>query len=543
MRAFLIICLLQPVLSGRAAEHLHLSIDRLIKERAGGTVAGRCDDAEFFRRAQLDLAGRIPSSAEARDFIKNKDPQKRTKLIDQLLAGDTFASHWADRLSVMLLERQKLGKITDEDWRSFLIKTLKGKPRWDVMAKEMIVATGKGDARPAMRFLGSGNHERMTKDVARLFLGMDLQCAKCHDHPSVNEWKQAHFWGLYAYLSPTKSATHSKDKLPYLVENLVTKKTEFQSVFETEKKTTGPHLPGGKEIAIPTFEKGQEYEKPTATGLPAVPKFRPRELLARDLTSKDNTYFVRNGVNRLWYLMMGRGLSHPLDEVHAQNPPSHPKLVKLLMKEFAAHQFDVKWLIREIALSESYQRSSHLPEDVKKPDADRYQSAHPKAITPEQLLRAILKATGNTERVHAIKANPDAEKFDRRGYFTGAHHELPSSYEEVKAVFMETFAQPAGQEEVEFLPGLNKALFLMNDRLFLSWLQPHGNNLVARLAKLKEPEAIAEELYFTVLTRPPVKEEIQTVTEYLEKQKDRRTAALGDLAWSLLTSIEFRINH
>ena len=506
-------------------------------------MAGRCDDAEFFRRAQLDLAGRIPSSAEARDFIKNKGPQKRTKLIDQLLAGDTFASHWADRLSVMLLERQKLGKITDEDWRSFLIKTLKGKPRWDVMAKEMIVATGKGDARPAMRFLGSGNHERMTKDVARLFLGMDLQCAKCHDHPSVNEWKQAHFWGLYAYLSPTKSATHSKDKLPYLVENLATKKTEFQSVFETEKKTTGPHLPGGKEIAIPTFEKGQEYEKPTADGLPAVPKFRPRELLARDLTSKNNTYFVRNGVNRLWYLMMGRGLSHPLDEVHAQNPPSHPKLVKLLMKEFAAHQFDVKWLIREIALSESYQRSSHLPEDVKTPEADRYQSAHPKAITPEQLLRAILKATGNTERVHAIKSDPDAEKFDRRGYFTGSHHELPPSYEEVKAVFMETFAQPAGQEEVEFLPGLNKALFLMNDRLFLSWLQPHGNNLVARLSKLKKPEAIAEELYFTVLTRPPVKEEIQTVTEYLEKQNDRRTAALGDLAWSLLTSIEFRINH
>ena len=543
MRPFLIICLLLPVLSGRAAEHLHLSIDRLIKERAGGTVAGRCDDAEFFRRVQLDLAGRIPSSTEARDFIKNKSPQKRTKLIDQLLAGDTFASHWADRLSVMLLERQKLGKITDEDWRSFLIKTLKGKPRWDVMAKEMIVATGKGDARPAMRFLGNANHERMTKDIARLFLGMDLQCAKCHDHPSVDEWKQAHFWGLFAYLNQTKLATHSKDKLPYLVENLATKKIEFQSVFEAEKKSTGPYLPGGKEINIPTFEKSQEYEKPAADGLPAIPKFRPRELMARELTSNNNRHFIRNAVNRLWHLMMGRGLSHPLDEVHAQNPPSHPELMKILMKEFAAHKFDVKWFVREIALSESYQRSSRLPQGMKQPNPALYITAHPKALTPEQLLRAILKATGNTKRIHALRADPDAEKFDRRGYFTGSHQELPPSYEEVKAIFMETFAQPAGQEEVEFLPGLNKALFLMNDRLLLSWLQPTGENLVARLNKLKDHKSISEELYLNVLARPPVEEEIQLVSKYLEKQNNRRTEALGELVWSLLTSIEFRINH
>ena len=266
MRAFIIIYIMQCVLFGRAAEHLPQSIDRLFKASAGGPLAGRSSDPESFRRVQLDLAGRIPSSSEARAFIQNKDPRKRRKLIDQLLSGDAFASHWADRLSVMLLERQHLGKIKDEDWRSFLIKTLKGKPRWDVMAHEMIAATGKGESRPAMKFLGNANHERMTKDVARLFLGMDLQCAKCHDHPSVDEWKQAHFWGLYAYLNQTKSATHSKDKLPYLVENLATKKTEFQSVFETEKKTTGPQLPGGKEIPIPTLEKGQEYEKPATDG-------------------------------------------------------------------------------------------------------------------------------------------------------------------------------------------------------------------------------------------------------------------------------------
>ena len=543
MRRIIFICTLLPVLSGWAAERLSPRIDKLIAAKAGGAVAARSDDSEFFRRVKLDLTGRIPSATDTRSFLQDTTSSKRAKLIDRLIASDAFATHWTDRLSVMLLERQKLGKITDEEWREFLAKNLKGKPRWDVLAQEMVGATGQGDERPAMKFLGTADHHAMTEDVARLFLGMDLKCAKCHDHPSVNEWKQAHYWGLFSYLNQTKNATNSKDKQAYLVEGVATKKVDFQSVFKTEKEITGPRLPGGKEVAIPAFEKGQEFEKPAVDGLPGVPKFQPRKLLARDLTSKDNAFFVRNGVNRIWYLMMGRGLVHPLDEVHGQNPPSHPKLMELLVREFVAHEFDVKWLVREITLSESYQRSSSLPKGVKEVKPESWRTAHPKAMTPEQLINAVLKATGNGSWVRELKAPANAEKFDRRGYFTGSHHELPPSYEEVKAVFMETFAQPAGQEEVEFLPGLNKALFLMNDRLFLSWLQPHGNNLVARLAKLKEPEAIAEELYFTVLTRPPVKEEIQTVTEYLEKQNDRRTAALGDLAWSLLTSIEFRINH
>ena len=543
MRAFMCIGFLLAALSGRTAEPLHKAIDRLIQSGAGGPVAARADDAEFFRRIQLDLAGQIPSATAVRAFLKNTDPKKRTKLIDQLLAGDDFAAHWTDRLTVMLLERQKLGKITDEDWRAYLTRSLKGKPRWDSMARDMIGATGKGDTRPAMRFLGNGNHERMTKDVARLFLGMDLQCAKCHDHPSVDEWKQVHFWGLYAYLNQTKQATHAKEKLPYFVENLATKKVEFQSVFSTDKETTGPHLPGGKEVPIPIFEKGEEFDQPAADGLPAVPKFRPRELLARDLTAKENSLFVRNGVNRLWYLMMGRGLVHPMDELHGENPPSHPKLMSLLMQEFTAHQFDVKWLLREIALSQSYQRSSRLPENIKETPSARYITAQPKPLTPEQLLRAILKAAGNTARVTGLKADPNAKKFDRRGYFTGTHENLPPSYDEVKAVFMETFAQPAGKEEVEFLPGLNKSLFLMNDRLILSWLQPHGNNLTARLKKLKTSESIADELYHTVLARSADAEEIQTVADYLESQKDRYSEALGDLTWALLTSIEFRLNH
>ena len=506
-------------------------------------MATRSDDSEFFRRVKLDLTGCIPSATDTRSFLQDTTSSKRAKLIDRLIASAAFATHWTDRLSVMLLERQKLGKITDEEWREFLAKNLKGKPRWDVLAQEMVGATGQGDERPAMKFLGTADHHAMTEDVARLFLGMDLKCAKCHDHPSVNEWKQAHYWGLFSYLNQTKHATNSKDKQTYLVEGVAMKKVDFQSVFKTEKEITGPRLPGGKEVAIPMFEKGQEFEKPAADGLPAVPKFRPRELLARDLTSKNNTYFVRNGVNRIWYLMMGRGLVHPLDELHAQNPSSHPKLMELLMREFVAHEFDVKWFVREIALSESYQRSSRLPNGVKKIEVTRYRTAHPKAMTPEQLLKAVLKATGNEAWVTKLKATDNAEKFDRRGYFTGTNHEVPTSFEEIRALFMLTYAEPAGTPEVDFIPGLNKALFLMNDRLIQDWLKPQKGNLIERLTKLETPKSIAEEMYLSMLARLPEVDEVATVANYLERNNKRRAAALGDLAWALLTSTEFRLNH
>ena len=531
------------VLSGSAAAQLHKQIDQLVAAKAGGPVAGRSSDAEFFRRVNLDFAGVIPTAAEVRAFLKDKAANKRTKLIDRLLASDAFAAHWTDRLSVMLLERQNLGKVTQEEWRAYLAKTLKGKPRWDVMVREMIAATGQGQSRPAMKFLGTANHHAMTEGVARLFLGMNLQCAKCHDHPSVDEWKQAHYWGLFAYLNQTKNATNSKDKKPYFVEGLATMKIEFQSVFKTDKESIGPKLPGGMEIKIPMFEKGSEFEKPAGDGLPGVPKFRPRELLARDLTAKSNTYFVRNGVNRLWFLMMGRGLSHPLDEVHGENPPSHPKLMTLLVKGFAARGFDVKWLLREIALSETYQRSSRLPEGVKTVTAESLRTAHPKPLTPEQILAAILRATGNTKWVTALKAPAGAPKYNRRGYFTGTNKELPPSYEEIKAVFLQTYAEPAGTAEVDFLPGLNKALFLMNDRLIQNWLKPQKGNLVERLGKLKTSEAIADELYLNVLGRLPEEDETKTVTDYLTANKAARLRALGDLAWALLNSTEFRLNH
>jgi len=527
-----------------AEKPLHQRIDDLVEAKAGkAPLAKSAKDACFLRRVTLDLTGNIPTADKVPDFLKDKSPNKRTQLIDKLIGSGEFATHWTERLSVMLLERLDEGKVTQKEWDDFLRQSLREKPLWDAMVRQMIEAKGQGPSRPAMKFLGKADHHAMTEDVARLFLGMDLTCAKCHDHPSVKEWKQAHYWGLYAYLNQTKQATRKKEDKAYLVESLASKKVEFESVFDLVKMSTGPKLPDGKEVEIPQFEKGEEYDKPAEDGLPAVPKFRPRELLAKDLTIDGNTLFARNSVNRIWFLLMGRGLSHPLDELHSKNPPSHPKLLDLLASEFVAHAYDLKWLLREIMLSETYQRSSRLPEGVTKVEPDSYRVASPKGLTAEQLLRALLRATGNTEEAKKLEVDPEAEKFDRKGYFTGSNLELPPSLEEMEAIFIQTFAQPPGEAEVDFSPGVNKSLFLMNDRLIQHWLMPRDGNLVDRLAQQESVEAIGREMYLNVFSRLPQEEEQEWISDYLAKNEERRAEALGDLTWALLNSAEFMFNH
>ncbi len=533
--------LLALLTSGVLAGPLHRQIDQQLATAA--SFSPRSDDAEFFRRVNLDFTGRIPDPAAVRAFLASTAPDKRSLLIDQLIASDAFATHWTDRLSVMLLERRDEGKVTDAAWRAYLTGLLREHPRWDKIVHDLLAATGEGEARAAMKFWGKIDHHAATEDIARLFLGMDLKCAKCHDHPSVKDWEQRHYWGLYAYLNQTKEATNTKDKQAYLVETVASKKVDFESVFEVGKKQTGPQLPGRDEVPIPAFEEGEAFEQAAADGLPGVPKFRPRALLARDMTDRDHTAFARNSVNRFWALLMGRGLVHPLDQLHGKNPPSHPALLELLTRAFADHAFDIKWLLREIALSEAYQRSSRLPEGVDRVEPTSYRVALPKALTPEQLLYALLTGTGNREWVQAMQADPGAEAFDLKGYFTGTHAELPPSFAEVRKVFLQAFAAPPGEAEVDFVAGASKSLFLMNDRLILHWLQRHGNNLVDRLATLTTAGSVAEELYLSVLSRPPLAVETETVSTYLAQNDKHREGALADLAWALLTSTEFRFNH
>lgn len=367
----IVLCCTSPVCG---ADQLATRIDQFIEAKVGGKVAGPADDAEFFRRLYLDLNGIVPTPAQVRTFLADDDPQKRSRQIDALLNNEAYARRMREAFTVMLLERRTGTTIPADQWNSFLENSFAKNKPWNQIVREIIQADASQDeTQGSLKFFtatGRTAHDQMVQDVARLFLGMNIHCAKCHDHPTVNDFKQADYFGLLAYLNQSKPAKHTGKTRTFLVEGVATGKIEFQSVFSPDKKNQiGPRLPGGKEVEIPVFEKGQEFSQPAADGLPAVPKFQPRKLLAEQLASAENRRFVENSVNRFWFLMMGRGLVHPLEMMHSENLASHPEVLKVLADEFIAHQFDVKWLIKQLAQSRVYQRSSLLPAGLAAHDA------------------------------------------------------------------------------------------------------------------------------------------------------------------------------
>lgn len=531
-----------------AAQEISAKIDAAVAAKAGGALAERCSDADFVRRVYLDLAGRIPSAEETRSFLKNSEAQKRVKLVEQLLAGADFPRRLEQAITVMLLERRGGGKIPEHKWRDYLREQIAAKRPWNEVVKDLISVDGDFKAKPAAKFMADGEKldpEKTAHDIARLFLGMNLQCAQCHDHPVVDNFKQADFYGIYAYLNQTRVQEDKKTKAALLVEGALTNKIEFKSVFKKQKEMTAPHLPGRPEVTIPIYAKGEEYAVPPADGKPGVLKFRPRAALAEELTAADNVQFTRNSANRFWFFMMGRGLVHPLDMMHAGNPASHPELLDLLAREFAAHQFDVRWLLRELALSEAYQRSSRAPKGVEAKSIlpQSYRVANLKGLSAEQTAWSVMVAVGSLDKVTKAPAPAAAAKFVYKAYNSGTSTVPPATLEDTLTLFTATFGNPPGEPEVEFAPSMGHSLFLMNERLVLGWLKPEEGNLVGRLVKLEKPEAVAEELYVGVLSRLPEAAEIAEVGDYLAKNAKRRSDALGELAWALLASAEFRLNH
>ncbi|MFP6671040.1 MAG: DUF1549 domain-containing protein [Pirellulaceae bacterium] len=529
-------------------DQLSARIDQLIEAKVNGKVAGPASDAEFLRRSYLDLNGIVPTAAQVRTFLADKNPQKRSKLIDQLLNNDAYSRRFREAFTVMLLERRTGATVPIVQWNLFLESSFAKNKPWDQFVREIIQADAGNDlTQGSLKFFtatGRTAHDQMTQDVARLFLGMNIHCAKCHDHPTVDEFKQADYFGLLAFLNQSKAAKHTGKNQTFLVEGVATGKLEFQSVFSPEKKDqVGPRLPGGQEVEVPVFEKGEELAQPAADGLPGVPKFQPRQILAKELTSASNRRFVENSVNRFWYLMMGRGLVHPLEMMHAENPASHPELLKILTDEFVAHNFDVKWLLGVLARTRVYQRASLLPAGVAVQDAtpESYRVANAKGMTPEQTAWSIMRVTGVLEEI-VKKERPEDSGFNFKDYING-RIPAPDNLTDTMLLFTSVFGNPPGEAEVEFQPSMGQALFLMNERLILDWLKPVEGRFIGRVEKMKDPKQVAEELFITILARNPSEQETNDLLQHLEKNASRRTAAISEYAWALITSAEFKLNH
>lgn len=264
-----------------------------------------------------------------------------------------------------------------------------------------------------------------------------------------------------------------------------------------------------------------------------MPNYSPLAELANHIVAKENDLFARNIANRLWFVLMGRGIVHPLDMHHGKNPPSHPKLLSLLAKQFVAHGYDLKWMLRQIARTQAYQRSSRFIQNKNNsiPPAKLFLVAMERRMNYESLLRATLQATGH-EKLLAVKDPAKDRPYPDLATFNDIHDRFENAY-----------ANQRTEPEVKVDFSLKASLFLRNDKKIWAMVQPADGNLVDRLAKLKDDNAVIEELFLNILTRMPEASERKDWATVLKRNKDKRAGAISNIAWAMLASAEFQMNH
>ena len=560
---------------------LHKQIDRLLAASSETNLpaAPRSDDAEFVRRVYLDLAGRIPTLAETTAFLDDTAADKRVSLVDRLLASPDYPRRMQEVFHSILIERRG----NDPEWQAFLRNAFEQNLPWDAIARAL--------ARPPIddeklrgaaffmtsRLISEGamapvDVPGLTRDFGRLLVGVDLQCAQCHDHLTIDDYAQRDFQALHMIFENLDK--RSDVKFPAVSEKVMTQPKSFMSVFTQEPMETMPAVPGGKEIPIVKFASGEEFlvQPDRKTRTPGVPKFSPLTSLSKELTSKQNALFSKNITNRLWHLMLGRGLVEPLDLHHSGNPASHPEVLELLASEFAAHQCDLRWLLRELALTDAYQRSSRQSTELVAPVAanapPNYQVGREKRMLAESLFWSMLIATGPLP-TNAVAANGPPVAAESAAPPTASDAAATSSpatnstinatasvrgdleqqvaqskdLQTLQELFIKSFANPAREPEYEFEPTVKGALFLMHDPRVLKLLTAQPGNLIDRLSQFDDSTALADHLFLSVLSRRPTPEDRQDVADYLATHADQRLTAITDLTWALLASTEFCLNH
>ena len=366
IRLFLFVALVLPAGVASAAEPLAPRIDQLIEANQVGPLAPLANDSEFLRRIFLDLTGDLPSSVEAKSFLDDAALNKRELLVNRLIASPRFPIHIANVFDVMFMERRPDAHVPVVEWQKFLQASFAANKPYDQLAREILSSDGVDPAlRPAAKFVMDRNAEPnlLARDTARIFFGMDLQCAQCHDHPLVDHYLQTDYHGMYAFFQRTTLFADAAQKKSFLAESS-SGDASYKSVFTGDAGHTRPRLPGENEIDEPRFRQGEDYTVAPAANVRHVPKYSRRAKLAELATNGTNRQFNLNIANRLWAQMMGRGLVHPVDLLHPANPPSHPAVLELITNEFVAMKYDMRWLVRELALTKTYQRSIDLPTDA-----------------------------------------------------------------------------------------------------------------------------------------------------------------------------------
>ena len=482
-------------------------------ERLGIPPSRACSDGEFIRRASLDICGTLPTVEETAAFLADRDEEKRRRLIDRLLEKPEYASlfalKWGDILRIRRDDRSSRMRGTYL-FHGWLTRAFLHNMPYDDLVRRLLTVTGETRFAPAaMWYRELGTPEALVDDVAQVFLGTKIQCARCHHHP-FERWSQTDYYGMASFFARLGRKTLP----PAGDEPVLYVKDEGQLLHPRTGETVTPFPLGADRAVWPQPAAGAD----------------PRERLAAWMTAPANPYFARALVNRMWAHFFGRGLSEPIDDLRRTNPPSHPELLDALAADFVEHEFDLKHLIRTICASRTYQLSS-IPIAGNASDTRNFARAQPRRLQAEVLLDALSVLTGSAETLDGLPAGARAI-------------ELPD--EVTTNRFLMLFGKPRRATSCECErssdPSLGQSLHLVNSEHVLGKLRaPNGR--VARYEKdARSHEERVRELYLLAFARLPTQAEERRSLAHLVSAENPRQG-YEDLIWALANTREFQFNH
>ena len=481
----------------------------------GITPAPVCDDRTFVRRVYLDLAGRIPTGKEADAFLKDTKSQNRARLVDRLLAGNDYPRNFREIWDVLLMGRhvgRREQRRQDNGWYAFLEDAFRKNRPWNEVVHDIIVARpDSAEKRGAVWFVFERRNEyqQIAEALAPVIYGTKVDCAQCHDHPLSREIKQAHYWGLVAAFNRGKNVENDP---PAVAESAIGGFVNFTNLKKESQPAVLTLFTGRTiEEIRPAADTKQEdlpdrYVDPAAKV--KVPKFSRRAELASAAT-QNNPLLARSFVNYTWAILLGRGIVHPVDEMNSKHPPSHPELLDWLARDFAAHQYDIRRLVRAIVLSRGYQLAAWT--GPKAPSPDAFAAAIEKPLTAEAMARSARIASGRSP--------------DDAG---------------LRQAFAESFP--------DILPRVTRAtiqqsMLLANSDKLTGLFKPEPGTAAQRLAEMPAVEERVREAFRLALSRQPDAAELAQGAKYLKNRADQPGEAAGQLLWALVAGPEFLTNH
>ena len=479
-----------------------------------------CSDQEFLRRVHLDVIGILPTPDEARAFLADSDPQKRSKLIDRLLERNEYADYWSLKWGDLLRIKSEfpinLWPNAVQAYYHWVRDSIAKNKPYDQFARELVTASGSDFRDPASNYyraVSKRDAQGYSEATALVFMGMRMECARCHVHPT-DEWTTDDNLGMAAFFGKVqvKPTLEWKEEIVFVNPDQV-----FRN--PATKQPVEPKLLGGDVL---TLSKEED----------------PRVKFADWLVSPQNPWFARNIVNRAWYWLMGRGIIHEPDDIRSTNPPSNPELLAFLESELVGHKYDLKHIFRLILNSRTYQLSSRTNEWNAK-DATCFSHYAVRRLGAEQLLDAIGQVTETSEPFSSKIPEPYTvlpEGFRSTQLFDGS----------IGTAFLDMFGRPPRDTPYEadrnLQLSMRQILYMINSA-FLEGKITKSPRLTRLLQGNKTDAEIVEEIYLAAFSRLPGEEEKQKVLDYIGKDKKNRAQAVRDVVWAILNTKEFLFNH